>query len=130
MKPLYLLRKNSAVRQCHIFGQKKFRAKQRLENPKPEHIVPDENKGRNPRRNEQRKAEPHQAKKAKFQVRVSRAKKKLDKVRSDGSSPEVVQATVDLAVAEVERYNFTTSIGIEPSIQPSAKDFELAASRP
>ena len=63
-------------------------------------------------------------------MRVSRAKKKLDKVRSDGSSPEVVQATVDLAVAEVERYNFTTSIGIEPSIQPSAEDFELAASRP
>ena len=63
-------------------------------------------------------------------MQVSRAKKKLDKVRSDGSSPEVVQATVDLAVAEVERYNFTTSIGIEPSIQPSAKDFELAASRP
>ena len=37
----------------------KLRAKQRLENPKPKHIVPDENKGRNSRRNEQRKADPH-----------------------------------------------------------------------
>lgn len=64
-------------------------------------------------------------------MRVSRAKKMLDKVCSDGSSPEVVhKATVDLVVAQVERYNFTTSIGIEPSIQPSAEDFELAASRP
>lgn len=31
-------------------------------------------------------------------------------------------ATVDLAVAQVERYNFTTSIGIEPS---AAEDWEL-----
>lgn len=110
---------------------KKFRAKQKLENPKPKHIVPDKNKGRNSRRNEQRKADPHQAKKARLQMQVSRAKKKLDKVRSDGSSPEVVhKATVDLAVAQVERYKFTTSIGIEPSIQPSAENLELAASRP
>ena len=63
-------------------------------------------------------------------MRVSHAKKKLDKVRSDGSPEAVHKATVDLAVAEVDRYNFTTSIGIEPSIQPSAEDFELAASRP
>ena len=109
---------------------RKFRAKQKLENPKPKHIV-HKNKGRNSRRNEKRNAGPHQAKKASLQVQVSCAKKKLDKVRLDGFSPEVVhKATVDLAVAHVERYKFTTSIGIERSIQPSAEDWELAASHP
>lgn len=126
--PLEEKQRRSAVSHSRT---KKFRAKQKLENPKPTHIVPDKKKGRNSQRNEQRKADPHQAKKASFQMRVSRAKKKLDKVRSDGSSPEAVhKATVDLAVAQVERYNFTMSIGIEPSIQPSAEDWELAASRP
>lgn len=129
VKPLYLLRKNSAVRQCRILGQK-FRAKQKLENPKSTHVVPDEIKGRNSRRNEQRNADPHQAKKASSQVQVSRAKK-LDNVCLDGSFPEAVhKATVDLAVTQIERHKFTTSIGIEPSIQPSAEDWELATSRP
>ena len=124
------LEENSAVRQCRFLGQK-FRAKQKLENPKPTHVVPDENKGRNSRRNEHCNADPHKAKKVSLQVQVSRAKKKLDNVCLDGSSPEAVhKATVNLAVAQIERYKFTTSIVIEPSIQPSAEDWELAASRP
>lgn len=109
---------------------KKFRAKQKLENPKPKHIVPDKNKGRNSQRRTLRKHDPHQAKKAMFQKRVSRTKKTLDEVRSGGSPEEVRKATVKLAVAQVERYNFTTSLGIEADVQPSAEDFELAASRP
>ena len=124
------LEENSAVRQCRILGQN-FRDKQKLENPKQTHVVPDENKGRNSRRNEHCNADPYKAKKVSLQVQVSRAKKKLDNVCLDGSSPEAVhKARVNLAVAQIERYKFTTSIGIEPSIQPSAEDWELAASRP
>lgn len=108
---------------------KKFRARQKLVNPKPTHIVPDKNKGRNSRRNEHRKHYPHQEKKAMFQKQVSRAKKKLDSTHAGGSLEEVRKATVDLAVAQVERYNFTTLLRIEPDVQPSAEDFELATSR-
>lgn len=70
------------------------------------------------------KAETHDARLIHTkQRRPSNAKKKLDKARSDGSPPEAVhKATVDLAVAQVERYNFTTSIGIEPS---AVEDWEL-----
>lgn len=35
-----------------------------------------------------------------------------------------------VAVAQVEMYNFVTSLGIEADAQPSAEDFELAANRP
>lgn len=61
-------------------------------------------------------------------MRVSRVKKEHQDLRSrNASEGEIQKTTVDLAVAEVERYNFTTSFGIEPSIQLSAIDFELAA---
>ena len=93
MRSRLALRRRSAVRQCRIFRQKRFCAKQKLENPKPKHIVPDKNKGRNSRRNEQHKADPHQAKKANFQKQVSCAKKKLDSVRSDGTPEAVHKAT-------------------------------------
>ena len=93
MRSRLALRRRSAVRQCRIFRQKRFCAKQKLENPKPKHIVPDKNKGRNSRRNEQHKADPHQAKKASFQKQVSCAKKKLDSVRSDGTPEAVHKAT-------------------------------------
>ena len=131
VKPLYLLSENSAVQQCLTSSDEKVSGQAEAGEPQAEAHCSCKNKGRNSRRNEKRKADPHQAKKASLQVQVSRAKKKLDKVRLDGSSPEAVhKATVDLAVAHVERYKFTTSIGIERSIQPSAEDWELAASHP